>query len=236
MTQLLASVTGVEEAIWALEYGADIIDLKNPSAGALGALPANVIRDVVSAIAGRAITSATVGDLPMEPDLLANAVWLTAKTGVNIVKVGFFTSENHAACIAAMKPIIEQGVKVIAVLFADQKPDINILPLLSAAEFYGVMLDTARKDGLSLVDHQSLDALISFVNNAKASKLKSGLAGSLRMEHISCLQQAHPDYMGFRGALCQSYDRTTMLDKNKIAGIKKVLHKNNKNLHTLSIA
>ena len=63
MTGLLASVMTVEEAEAALAGGADIIDLKDPRRGALGALPAPVIRDCVAAIAGRQPVSATVGPL-----------------------------------------------------------------------------------------------------------------------------------------------------------------------------
>ena len=37
MTLLLASVIGPDEAAVALAYGADIIDLKDPANGALGA-------------------------------------------------------------------------------------------------------------------------------------------------------------------------------------------------------
>ena len=47
-TQLLISVTSIEEASFALENGADIIDLKDPSAGALGALPIDEIKLIVS--------------------------------------------------------------------------------------------------------------------------------------------------------------------------------------------
>ena len=59
MTQMLASVTSTAEALLALEWGADIIDLKNPSDGALGALPFETIRDIVKIIDGRRLASAT---------------------------------------------------------------------------------------------------------------------------------------------------------------------------------
>ncbi|TIQ75182.1 MAG: dihydroneopterin aldolase, partial [Mesorhizobium sp.] len=38
MTRMLASVTGVDEAEIALSGGVDIVDLKDPKAGALGAV------------------------------------------------------------------------------------------------------------------------------------------------------------------------------------------------------
>ncbi|MGB9210468.1 MAG: (5-formylfuran-3-yl)methyl phosphate synthase, partial [Pseudolabrys sp.] len=90
MTLLLASVTGSREAELAVTHGADIIDLKDPSQGALGALELSVVCDAVSTIAGRRPTSAVIGDLPMEPGVIAAAVAATAKTGVDFVKVGLF--------------------------------------------------------------------------------------------------------------------------------------------------
>ena len=53
MTLLLASVTGPDEAALMLTHGADIIDLKDPSNGALGALAPDVVRATVAAIHGR---------------------------------------------------------------------------------------------------------------------------------------------------------------------------------------
>ncbi|MBC8129633.1 MAG: hypothetical protein H7Y08_04845, partial [Rhizobiaceae bacterium] len=44
MIRMLASVTGPEEARLALEGGADFIDLKDPSKGALGAVSPAVLR------------------------------------------------------------------------------------------------------------------------------------------------------------------------------------------------
>ena len=59
MTAFLASVMSAEEAGLALEGGADVIDLKDPTSGALGALPVAVIRAAVDRIAGRRPVSAT---------------------------------------------------------------------------------------------------------------------------------------------------------------------------------
>ena len=70
MTKMLASVTGAEEAEIALAGGADIIDLKDPKAGALGAVSTAVIRQAVAAVAGRSRSARSCGDLPMEPDTI----------------------------------------------------------------------------------------------------------------------------------------------------------------------
>ena len=53
MTLLLASVTGPDEAALVLAHGADIIDLKDASNGALGALAPDVVRATVAAVRGR---------------------------------------------------------------------------------------------------------------------------------------------------------------------------------------
>ena len=51
MTGFLASVTSAAEAEIVLAAGADIIDLKDPHSGALGALPSPVTREAVRAVA-----------------------------------------------------------------------------------------------------------------------------------------------------------------------------------------
>ena len=102
MTGFLASVTSAMEASIALAGGADIIDLKDPSKGALGALPPATIREAVAAIAKRRIVSATAGDLQMEPSLVTAAVRQLAATGVDIVKVGLFPGGDISACLEAL--------------------------------------------------------------------------------------------------------------------------------------
>ena len=47
MTRMLASVATLQEARLAAECGVDIIDLKNPSTGALGALPTETVVEIV---------------------------------------------------------------------------------------------------------------------------------------------------------------------------------------------
>src|SRR5690606_25881871 len=133
MTRMLASVASEIEARLALAAGADIIDLKNPQAGALGALPLADIKSIVSVVAGARSTSATIGDLPMQPSLLIEAVRQTADCGVDFVKIGFFAEGDIEACIEALTPLARNGIRLVAVLFADQTPDFGLLPQLQAA-------------------------------------------------------------------------------------------------------
>jgi len=63
MTGMLASVASIAEANIVLKNGVDIIDMKNPYKGALGALETNIVSAVVNSVNGVIPTSATIGDI-----------------------------------------------------------------------------------------------------------------------------------------------------------------------------
>lgn len=211
MTQLLASVVDVDEAELALANGADIVDLKNPSRGALGALDAGAVRSIVAAIGGRRPTSAVTGDLPMEPDVLDAAAAEMADTGVDYVKVGLFPGARRVDCIRALAPLARR-TNLIGVMFADAEPDLAVLPLMAKCGFAGAMLDTANKGEGRLLDHAAPDRLSAFVSACRGHDLLCGLAGSLEAPDVPRLLLLEPDYLGFRGALCAAHDRAAGLD------------------------
>ncbi len=215
MTLMLASVTDVAEAEIAIVEGADIIDLKDPWQGPLGALPIAVIRDIVAATAGRRSVSAVAGNLEMVPAVLHDAVAALAATGVDYVKIGFFPSNAPAACIDALRPLASR-VKLIAVLFADKVPDISLLPLFAATGFNGIMLDTAVKGEGRLIDHMDIAALKQFVDACRDLKLSAGLAGALEPPDVARLLPLEPSFLGFRGALCLDRDRRARLDAEHV--------------------
>src|SRR5689334_5200023 len=145
MTRMLASVTGPDEAEIALAGGADIIDLKDPTKGALGAVPAACIRSTVARVGGRRPVSAVAGEYPMQPDAVLAAAEAVVDAGPEFVKLGIFPGGVPESCFAAVAGLARR-VKLIAVLFADLEPDLELLPGLGQAGFRGAMLDTARKD------------------------------------------------------------------------------------------
>lgn len=222
MTRMLASVRDAEEAEVALSGQADIIDLKDPSAGALGAVAPATIRAAVAFVAGRRPVSAVSGDLPMEPVPVRERVEEIAATGVDYVKVGFFPSADAAACAAALAPLAAR-VKLVAVLFADLEADFGLLPVLAGHGFHGVMVDTARKGGGRLLDHMGVPRIAAFVAEAKAHRLLVGLAGSLEAPDVPRLLPFAPDFLGFRGALCASPGRTGAIDADAVAQIRALI-------------
>lgn len=224
ITGMLASVTSVAEAKLALDGGADIVDLKDPVSGALGALPLNVVRNVTKWVAGRTPVSATVGDL-VNPnrDKLLSAVQGLVDVGIDYVKVGFFAGQDVPAYLAVMSDCAQRGVPIIAVLFADVGWPPGMVARLAAQGVTGVMLDTACKNGQSLLDHSTERELAAFVRDAESRKLVTGLAGSLRDVDVNRLLPLKPDYLGFRGALCDGRNRRLGLDVRAIARIRRAM-------------
>lgn len=222
MTQLLASVRTAAEAALAVGGGADIVDLKEPRAGALGALPAPVLAACVAAVAGRRPVSATVGDLPLDPGPVAAAAAAVWATGVDIVKIGLFPGDLDG-CLAALAPQAAAGRRLVAVLFADRAPDFAVLERLAGAGFFGAMLDTADKTAGPLRRHLDEPALARFVGRARALGLLCGLAGSLRLDDVPALLPVAPDYLGFRGALCGSDGRGGALRAEALAAVRRAV-------------
>lgn len=222
MTGMLASVNSIAEALLVFNAQVDVIDLKQPERGALGALDTDVVRQIVLEIAGRCPVSATVGDLPMQPELVFNAVTAMAHTGVDYVKIGFFPEGDWYATVEKLAQLTPQTA-LIAVLFADAQPDFAIITALQQAGFAGVMLDTMDKHKGSLTQVMTHTDIAQFVALAKSHSLLCGLAGSLRLTDIAALIPYQADYLGFRGALCEQHQRTGQLNQQAIAQIKQRL-------------
>ncbi len=224
MTGMLASVNSLAEALLVLDAEVDIIDLKQPSAGALGALDIAVVKAIVAQCHGLRPISATIGDLPMQPERIVNAVTVMAKTGVDYIKIGFFPGGDPLGCIEKLAELAQEKFALIAVLFADQQPDFSLVSALKQSGFKGVMLDTMAKANGSLTQVMNPTDIARFVTLAKQHQLICGLAGSLRREDIADLLLYQPDYLGFRGALCEQHNRVGAVAKTAVAHIKQAIN------------
>jgi dihydroneopterin aldolase len=222
MTLLLTSVTGPEEAALVLAHGADIIDLKDASQGALGALAPEVVRATVAAVAGRRPVSAVTGDLPMEPDVIAAAVESTAQAKVDYVKVGLFPGPRRAQCVRALSALAHK-TKIVGVMFADRGADNSLVQIMAESGFAGAMLDTAEKRSGRLLDYMDVACLRDFVATCQQHGLMTGLAGSLEAPDVPRLLLVAPHYLGFRGALCVGRDRTARIDPQSVGIIRALI-------------
>jgi len=222
MTGMLASVNSLGEVNFILQTDVDIIDLKNPAQGALGALSTDLVSSIVKRVNQQKPVSATVGDLPMQPKVVFDAVSAMANTGVDYIKIGFFPDGDWQTTLSKLATISQQGHQLIAVLFADTTLDLDIISTLKKAGFCGVMLDTMDKSKGSLLNVMPYSTIETFVKKAQAEQLLCGLAGSLKKTDIAQLLPLDSDYLGFRGALCTNNNRTAQLDKQAIDAIVKL--------------
>ena len=110
--------------------------------------------------------------------------------------------------------------------FADQSIDLSLIPILKKHGFHGAMIDTADKQSGPLRKVISKEILQSFITQCRQEQLFCGLAGSLSLADIPYLTTLNPDYLGFRGALCHSHQRTEKLDPLAFKAVKEQLIKN----------
>jgi hypothetical protein len=206
--QLLVSVTDAEEAAAALAGGADIVDAKEPRAGALGAVTPAMLRHIRAVIGSTRTLTAAVGDAQDEESTERSA--FTYRTaGAAFVKIGFAgtaTSRRASALIEAAVRGAAAGV--IAVAYADSNPAGSPPPepLIEAAArggAAGILLDTADKDGPGVRDLFSPGALTSWVAAAHGAGLLVAVAGKLTADDLSFARDAGADIAGVRGAACE---------------------------------
>jgi FolB domain-containing protein len=222
MTLMLASVTNPAEAEAVRAGGADIIDLKDPAKGALGALDAAVAADIVRSVGKRRPVSAAAGAALGAPWAVVDAVAAMAATGVDYVKVGFSPDKAGVDCVRALGPQAS-NTKLVGVLFADCAPDLDMLALMANNGFTGAMLDTAKKGAGRLLDHMDVAALDRFIDQCRENGLTSGLAGSLEPPDVPRLLPLQPNYLGFRGSLCQGRAREAAIDAASVRIIRDLI-------------
>lgn len=223
MTAILTSVRDLAEACEAAAAGADLIDLKEPSDGALGAVQPALIRCIVPVLRaqwpGRPI-SATIGDLPADAHAeRRRRVKAVASCGVDYVKAGIAPGPHARAAIDSLCSL---NAAIVPVFLCDDGIDLALIDYAAQCGMAGVMVDTADKTRGSLLSYADVDALVELVAIAAAHGCLSGIAGSLRLTDAPLLQQLAPDFAGFRGALC-SGDRRSRFDPARLVALRRAL-------------
>jgi hypothetical protein len=228
--KLLVSPINTEEAISALNGGADIIDVKNPKEGSLGANFPWVIKDVKKAIEDKKPISAALGDFNYKPGSAALAAYGAAMAGASYVKIGLYDIQTEEQAfdvlsgIAKTAAIMEKPPKVVACAYSDYKRINSIAPALlpeigRRAGVDLVMVDTGVKDGASTFEFMSEDELTDFVDKAHEAGLGTAIAGSLKFDDLPVLQRINPEIIGVRGMVCGG-DRTATIQEELVVKLK----------------
>ncbi len=227
MTQLLISVRNADEAAQALAAGADIIDLKDPDSGALGALNTEDTRQVLQIVNGRLPVSATVGEGHHTLDALLDPIRLRITLGVDVIKVSVSDLFYRGDFMHEISSLACGKTRFVAVFFADSEPDFGLLPRLHQAGFWGAMLDTRYKHK-NLLQNRTSGYLRHFVALCSQNGLRTGLAGSLQPQHIDKLAKINATYLGFRGGVCENFSRSQNLSQIKVEAVVNMLRQHNK--------
>src|SRR5262245_53589015 len=209
--QLLVSVANGAEASAALAGGADIIDAKNPRAGALGAVSLDRLSEIHAAVGGARPVTAAIGDASDEA-AIERLSFAFAASGASLVKVGF-SGISSPARVAALIAAARRGVAtgdvgrsgVVAVGYADDPSSASpaaLVAIAADAGARGILLDTADKRGPGLRALIDADALAAWVRRGHDHGLFVALAGKLTAGDLPFVRDAGADVAGVRGAAC----------------------------------
>ena len=232
--KLLVSVVNETEVAAAVAGGADIIDVKNPREGTLGANFPHVIRRVRSLTPRELGVSATIGDKSNLPGTTSLAALGASVCGVQYIKVGLLGTQIERDAIFVLQQVCRavreysSHTRIIAATYADADK-VNSLPPLSlvvAAKEAGVdgcLLDTALKGDGTLLTNLSDIQLHAFVEQCRAANLLCALAGSLEERDIPHVCKFAPDIIGVRTAACQGDRFTGLVDRRKVRRLKELI-------------
>lgn len=206
--RLLVSPSSIEEARSALS--ADIVDVKKPSEGSLGANFPWVIH-AIKEMAEKPV-SAAIGDFDYKPGTAALAAYGAACAGADYIKVGLmFDGKEKAyelskAIVKAVKDDFPEKIVVIAA-YSDYQRLGTISPFVAAeaaadAGADVAMIDTGKKDGESTFAFMDADMLATFTEQNRSRGLETALAGSLKFEDLTTLKTINPEIIGVRGMVC----------------------------------
>jgi len=207
--RVLVSVVDASEALEALAGGADIIDVKDPSRGSLGAPSKHRVLEVKLALPPTATVSAALGDDPRSREVLSLARE-ASKLGLSYIKAGSLGLKSVEEATEVYRAIksMSGGVEVVAVAYADFSEcgclsPMEVLEAAYKSDLGVFMIDTYKKDGRSTFDHLSEDYLVEVRRAALSRGMTMALAGSLKLRHVEKVFRVNPHIVGFRGAVCE---------------------------------
>jgi uncharacterized protein (UPF0264 family) len=229
--ELLVSVRSVQEARSALEGGAALIDVKEPSRGSLGRADADMIRAIVDVVAGQRPVSAALGEW-------ADGAEIILDRHLSYVKWGLAGCRRRPDWRRHFEEALQRPhkPKLVLAAYADwecaQAPPVEEVFALAAAHPGSVMLlDTHCKEantGIAkprptLLDWLPLAWIEDLVGRCHDAGVRIALAGSLGIPEIRALLSARPDWIAVRGAACTEGDRQATVQVDKVRQIVELL-------------
>ena len=228
MIKTLGSIKNIDEAQALSNLGFDIVDIKNVDDGALGYVGDEQIKLISNKIGNRNL-SVTAGN-HIHPNIIEieNRLSFLCSRGIKFIKIGIFSMDYLDQHMIFLKKASTYNIQTVGVIFADKnlcKDDIyNVCKL----DYDGLMIDTATKYKNSTLDILSADFITTFIKECRKEHKFSGISGSINQDNIEYAMQFKSDFIGFRGALCNSSQRKCIEIKKSNSLLKKVKNINQK--------
>ncbi|OWK35797.1 (5-formylfuran-3-yl)methyl phosphate synthase [Fimbriiglobus ruber] len=227
-TGLLVSVRSADEATTAIESGADLIDVKDPTKGPLGIAHHEAVAGVVAAVGGKVPVSAALGE--WSPSVLTEAHW-HLELPLNYVKwglAGYKGGPGWGEDLLETKRQVPAGIEVVAVAYADWEkansvPPMEVAKFAKRFRFRAFLLDTFVKEGKSLLDHMSPAEIREMVESLRRGMVAVAVGGSLKVEQLKQLKDVKPDWYAVRGSVCAGGKRDGVLDPVRVKKWKEAL-------------
>lgn len=221
--KLLVTVINKKECLRVIKSGCDILDIKNPGEGSLGAAFPWIIKEIKESVPRNISISIAIGDIFNLPGTISLAVLGALVFSPDYIKVGLKGIKNkHEAkyllekLVKTVKSSRSPSTKIVAAGYADYKKIGSIYPLYipdiaSESGAKVAMIDTFIKDDRSILDIMSTSEIAKFVDRCHKNGLTAAIAGSLSLKHVTEVKKIGVDFIGIRGAVCSGNRRTNAL-------------------------
>lgn len=216
---LLVSVRSLAEARSVAASPVEVIDLKEPDRGPLGACDPALWHRCHSECPFEGAWSAALGEFASALELASRvpAEFAYAKAGPS----GLDSSEALAALWCTIRQRLAPTTALVAVAYADFLAARTLAPEKVLAEaarhrIQTLLVDTFVKDGRTSVDHLGIDRLRSLVAAARRWGCDVVLAGGVTLGTLSTFASTGARRIGVRGGVCRG-DRGSEIDPVEVA-------------------
>ena len=213
---LLVSVRDAAEAVAAEGGGAEVIDVKEPARGPLGAADAEVAAAVAAAVGARVPWTLACGELKEGGARLLRHLQRTLAGLTNdapppaAVKSGLagITAAELPARLAAFRDAVPASIEPVAVAYADWEQasaprPAQVVAAAAAAGFALLLIDTWLKDGTTVFGPADAPRDVAgWVRQGREAGLGVVLAGSLATATVPAALACRPDFIAVRSAAC----------------------------------
>jgi (5-formylfuran-3-yl)methyl phosphate synthase len=222
MSKLLVSVRNALEARMAVAAGVDLIDVKEPNLGSLGAASFQTILEIFEEVGDTVPLSVALGELTDSPRIDPSAL-----SGVSFAKLGLAQCGGSSDWQRQWERVLDglpTTVGRVAVVYADatianSPPEQVILKAAVKLGCRAVLLDTWSKSGGPVTRRWSLERIRRFVLAVQESHMIAVVGGSLSGESLEQVLGLSPDFVAVRGAVCAG-ERTGPLCPLRMADLK----------------